>query len=242
MKRNYNYMLFAPLKRALRDFKMINEDDLIGVGVSGGKDSIVLLYALDLLRKISKIKFRIKAISLDLGWDADYSELTDFCDKNEISLDIVPTNIAKVVFDERKESNPCSLCAKMRRGALNSYAKSIGCDKVALGHHQDDAAETFLLSLLYEGRINCFSPLSYLDRTDITIIRPLIYVTEKNIRKIREELSLPLIVNNCPANGKTKREEMKRMIANLKTSNPLALQRIAGAIDKSIWKKDINSN
>ena len=186
------------IRRAIEDYNMINDGDRIAVGVSGGKDSLVLLCALAELKKYYPKKFDIVALTLDLGFETDYSPIEKLCANLGVDYKIKHTNFKEIIFDVRKESNPCSLCAKMRRCALNDMALENGCKKVALGHHNDDVLETFFLSLIYEGRINCFSPVTYLDRTDITQIRPMIYVRERDVRGVVRNHELPVVKNKCP--------------------------------------------
>lgn len=228
------------IRRAVEDYNMICEGDRIAVGVSGGKDSLVLLCALAELSKYYPKKFEVVALTLDLGYNADYSGIQKLCDKLGVEYKIKYTNFKEIIFDIRKESNPCSLCAKMRRGALNDMALENGCKKVALGHHNDDVLETFFLSLIYEGRINCFSPSTYLDRTDITQIRPMIYVRERDVRGVVRNHDIPVVENPCPANGVTKREYMKNLIRQIeKETTPGLRKRLFHAIqysDMDGWK------
>lgn len=217
---------------------MIEKGENIAVGVSGGKDSITLLSALAQLRHFEGMDFTLKALMLELGFpDDNTDEIADYCKKIGVEFIAKKTQIAQVVFDIRKEKNPCSLCAKMRRGALHQLAKENGCDKVALGHHIDDAVETFFLSLFYEGRINCYKPVSYLDRMDITLLRPMIYVTESEIENCVKRMCLPVIHNNCPANKNTKREYIKNYIKQLEDEIPGVKQHIFGAIKRGLWNK-----
>lgn len=222
------------IRRAIEDYGLIDEGDKIAVGVSGGKDSLVLLNALAELSHYYPKKFEVMGLTLDLGYNADYSAVQAMCDKIGVEYKIKKTNFKEIIFDIRKESNPCSLCAKMRRGALNDMALENGCKKVALGHHNDDVLETFFLSLIYEGRINCFSPSTYLDRTGITQIRPMIYVCERDIRGIVRKYDIPVVHNPCPANGVTKREYMKNLIKQIeKETTPGLRKRLFHAIQYS---------
>lgn len=241
MWRKFQRPLFNKVKRAIREFDLIEDGDSIAVGVSGGKDSVILLYTLATLRKITPISFDIKAITLDLGWGNDFTPLHNFCTSLDIPYYIKETEIGKIVYYDRQEKSPCSLCAKMRRGALHNYAKELGCNKVALGHHLDDAIETFLLSLTYEGRINTFSPKSYLSRIDLTLIRPLIFVYEEDIFSIVNKLKMPVVINHCPADGRTKRQEMKELILEMETNNPVVRDRILSAINNHIWTGKLNN-
>lgn len=190
-------------RRAVDDYGMINEGDRVAVGVSGGKDSLALLCSLANLKKFYPVQFEIEAITLDPGFYLagmgnaedirnDYEKIAELCRQLNVNFTLVDTEIAKIIFDVRKEKNPCSLCARMRRGALHDTAKSLGCNKIALGHHFDDAVETFMMNLFNEGRVGCFSPVTYLDRKDITLIRPLVYVPEKDIRYFVNHSDLPV--------------------------------------------------
>lgn len=205
--------ILSRTRRAVDDYHMIAEGDKIAVGVSGGKDSLTLLCALAELRRFYPNKFDILALSIDMGFDGtDFSKVQELCEKIGVEYIIEKTDIAEVVFDIRKESNPCSLCAKMRRGGVNDLAVKNGCNKVALGHHNEDVLETFFLSLFYEGRLGCFSPVTYLSRKDIHVIRPLIYVAEGDIKGYANRAELPVVYNPCPMDGKSKRQDMKEFI------------------------------
>ncbi len=226
--------IVSRVRKAVEDYDMIQDGDRIGVGVSGGKDSLVLLGALSMLSRYYPKKFTVVGLTLDMGYNPDYSGIQKYCDELGVEYIVKPTNIAEVIFDYRKEENPCSLCAKMRRGALNDLAIEQGCKRVALGHHNDDVLETFLLSLLYEGRINCFSPVTYLDRTDLYSIRPMIYVREGDIKGVAKRLEIPVIKSSCPVDGNTKREEIKNILADLdKSVNAGLKKRLFTAIQTS---------
>ena len=234
------------IRRACEDFSLIEDGDRIGVGVSGGKDSLMLLYALALYRRFTKQKFEIVALTLTMGLEpVDWSGIKELCEKLDVPYIIQETQIGKVIFEERKEKNPCSLCAKMRRGALNELAKAQGCNKVALGHHRDDALETLLLCLLHEGRIHTFHPKSYLSRMDLTVIRPMVYVPEKHIIHVAKELSLPIVKSPCPANGNTQREEMTLLLDKLCKLYPNARELMLSALRNEeqygLWNKKYNS-
>lgn len=219
------------VRRAVEEFNMIENGDRVAVGVSGGKDSLALLKALALYRRFSPVEYELYGIMLDMGFqDIDTSNIEAFCDEIGVPLIIKHTRIGKIVFDERKESNPCSLCARMRRGALHNAAIELGCKKVALGHHRDDAIETLFLSLLYEARINTFSPVTYLDRKDVTVIRPLIFAPEIEIIKATKRAGLPVLKNPCPADGITKRHEMKDLLEHIVTIVPNAREQILSAL------------
>ncbi len=220
-------------RRAVDDYEMISEGDRIAVGVSGGKDSLTLLCALAEMRIFYPKKFELVAISVDMGFDgADFSEIAELCSRLSVPFHKVDTQISTIIFDVRKESNPCSLCAKMRRGALHSAAVELGCNKVALGHHFDDVVETFMLNLFFEGRLGCFQPVTYLSRMDITLIRPMIYMPEKDVRYFASKAALPIMKSPCPADGNTEREEMKKLLADLEHQNKGLRYRIFGAIQR----------
>lgn len=221
------------VRRGVDDYNMIEDGDKIAVGVSAGKDSLTLLCAMADLRRFYPKKFDLCAITIDMGFDGtDFSPIKKLCDELQIEYHIVPTQISKVIFDVRKEKNPCSLCAKMRRGALYGYARDIGCNKVALGHHFDDVVETFMLNLFYEGRLGCFQPVTFLSNTGITLIRPMIYMPEKDVRYFASKSDLPVVKSTCPADGNTEREEMKKLLAALERENKGLRYRIFGAIQR----------
>lgn len=227
----------SAVRRAITDFNLIEDNDAVAVGVSGGKDSLTLLYVLAAMRVYMPQKFTIKALMLDLGYKCDTSEFERFCEKIDVECIIKQTDIANVVFDVRHEKNPCSLCAKMRRGALNELAVESGCNKVALGHHFDDVIETFYMSLIYEARLSCFDAKSYLDRVGVTVIRPLIYIEEKDIINFAEREKLPIIHNPCPADGFTKRQYVKNLLADLERDNPDVKHRIFRAVREGLLLK-----
>ena len=222
-------------RRAIEDYDMIAEGDRIAVGVSGGKDSLTLLCALAALRSFYPAKFELVALLLDLGLDgaADYSQIAELCRRLNVPFYTRQTEIGEVVFHVRKEKNPCSLCANMRRGALNRLAKELGCNKVALGHHYDDVVETFFLSLLQEGRISCFSPVTYLSRMDLTVLRPMIYVPESVIVGFARRKNLPIYHSPCPASGHTQREETKQFIRRMSQEYDHFKEKIFGAIQRA---------
>ena len=211
---------------------MLSDGDRVAVGVSGGKDSLLTLWALAKLRRFYPRKFELEAITLDMGSGADFSGVAELCRELDVPYTVVPTQIFEVVFNIRRETNPCSLCAKMRRGALHGAAADRNCRKAALGHHLDDAVETFMLSLFYEGRVSCFQPVTYLDRMDITLIRPLIYAEEWQVRQAVKELGLPVVHNPCPANGATKREEIKNLLKTLEKDYPELRRKVFGAMKR----------
>ena len=220
-------------RRAVDDYEMIRDGDKIAVGVSAGKDSLTLLCALADLRRFYPKNFELCAITVDMGFEgADFSKIQELCNKLEVPYTVVPTEISKIIFDVRKEKNPCSLCAKMRRGALHTAAKELGCNTVALGHHFDDVVETFMLNLFFEGRLGCFQPVTYLSRMDLRLIRPMIYMPEKDVRYFAKNADLPVIKSTCPADGNTQREEMKQLLAKLDRENRGLRYRIFGAIQR----------
>lgn len=220
-------------RRAVADYGMIAEGDRIAVGVSAGKDSLTLLYALAALRRFYPIPFDLVAITVDMGFTGmDFTPIADLCASLEVPYHVVPTQISHIIFEVRKESNPCSLCAKMRRGALHAAAKELGCNRVALGHHFDDVVETFMLNLFHEGRIGCFQPVTYLDRTDVTQLRPMLYAEERDVQNAVNRLGLPVVVNTCPADGSTQREETKELLRDLEKRYPNLRRKIFGAIQR----------
>lgn len=233
--------LLSHVRQAVDDYNMIEDGDKIAVGVSGGKDSISMLVALAEMRKFYPKKYEIEAISVSLGFDGtDFSGISKLCENLNVNYTVVNTQIGQIVFEERKEDNPCSLCAKMRKGALNNNADELGCNKVALGHNKDDVIETFLMSLIFEGRINCFSPVSFLERKNLYSIRPLIYVSECEVKSFIKTISTEIIKNPCPANGNTKRQEIKELLETLNKTYPNLSQKIFGAIHRGLedWKID----
>ena len=217
------------LRKAITDYEMIKNGDKIAIGVSGGKDSLVLLLALAKYKIFSPEKFDIIAISIDLTrGKTDFSQIKKMCQELDVEYHIVESDIKEIIFDERKEKNPCSLCSKMRRGILNSKVIELGCNKIALGHHADDLIETLFLSMFYEGRLSTFQPVSYMDKSQITLIRPLIYEEEKNIKSIAK--TLPVLHNECPADKHTRREYIKKLIKDIQKDIPFVKDRIFGAI------------
>jgi len=226
------------LARACIDrYAMIAPDDKIVVGVSGGKDSLTLLAVLAELRRFYPHPFELEAVSLAMGFEGmDFEPVAQLCRRLDVPYTVRETNIKQVVFDIRQEKNPCSLCAKLRRGALNRAATELGANKVALGHHQDDAVETFMLSLLYEGGIRCFQPTTFLDRTGVTQIRPLLFVKERQIRNFAIRQALPVVHNPCPADKHTKRQEVKDLLLELEARYPTLRENIFGGLQTSELK------
>lgn len=226
--------LLSYTRRAIQDYHMIEEGDRIAVGISAGKDSLTLLLALKHLQHFYPKKFEIEAITISLGFEHfDLSKVRSFCEQLGVHYTVYETQIGKIVFDERKESNPCSLCSKMRKGALNDKAKELGCNKIALGHNKDDINETLLMSLFYEGRIHTMSPMTYLEGANLTIIRPLIYVPEKDIKYFVKKENLPVVKSPCPVDGTTKREITKQLIYKLEKDIPHLSNHLFGAIERS---------
>ena len=224
------------VRNAVDTYNMIEDGDKIAVGVSGGKDSVLLLKALCGLKTFYPKDFEIVAITLDMRFnnvDGDFSEIKKICDEYNVHYEIRRTELFDIIFNVRKESNPCSLCARMRRGILHDTAKELGCNKIALGHHLDDAAETFLMNLLSEARIGCFQPVTYLSRKDITMIRPLIHLTEGDVESAIKRLNLPVVKSKCPADENTRREDVKNLIKELNKQYEDVPQKIIGAIKRS---------
>ncbi|MFO7152169.1 MAG: ATP-binding protein [Bacillota bacterium] len=238
MNRNFGKWFLTRVKKAIIDYNMIESGDKIAVGVSGGKDSSTLLFILDLLRKYSPWKFDIVAVNVDLGWEIDLGPVADFCRERDIPFEIVKSDIARVVFDIRKEPSPCSLCSRMRRGALDSAAVELGCNKVALAHHADDMMETLLLNLIFTGRFETFLPKTYMSRKNVTVIRPLIYLSERTIKSIARSQNLPVIESPCPATGKTKREDMGKLLDHMEQIFPKARENILAAIKRRNFFND----
>ncbi len=233
--------LYSYTRCAIDSYNMIEDGDKIAIGVSGGKDSLTLLYALHGLKKFYPKHFDLVAISVDLGFGIqNFDKIKDLCDSLEIDLHIIDTEIGNIVFNERKESNPCSLCAKMRKGALNKKAKELGCNKVAYAHHKDDIIETMMLSLIYEGRFHCFSPVTYLDKMELTVIRPMMFVSESEVIGFQNKYDLPVAKNPCPVDGHTKREYIKNLIKQINFDNKGVKDRMFTAIldgDLKGWPK-----
>lgn len=218
-------------RRAVDDYHMIEPDDRIAVGISGGKDSLTLLYALRGLRRFYPVPFQLTAVTVDLGFgNMDLSGIEKLCQELDVPYRIVKTDIGKIVFEDRQETNPCSLCAKMRKGALNDAMKAAGCNKVAYAHHRDDVVDTMMMSLIYEGRFHTFRPVTYLDRTQITVIRPLIYMSEADIIGFVRKNNVPVVKSPCPADGHTKRETVKNLVQKINLEAPGVRERMFTAI------------
>lgn len=229
--------LMSYVRRAIDDYQMIQEGDKIAVGVSGGKDSLTLLYALKGLQRFYPNKFEIAAVSVNLGFEGmDLTPVASLCKELDVPFYEVKSEIANIIFEKRSETNPCSLCAKMRKGALNEYVKSIGFNKVAYAHHKDDIVETMMLSLIYEGRFHSFSPVTYLDRMNLTVIRPLMYVQEADVIGFMHKYELPVVKNPCPVDGITKRQYVKELIQQINLETPGVKDRMFSAIRSSELK------
>ena len=223
--------LMSQTRRAIDDYGMIHTGDKIAIGISGGKDSLTLLYALHGLQRFYPEKFDLEPITVDLGNpDFDLSHIRHLCETMQIPYTVVKTEIAQIVFEERKEKNPCSLCAKMRKGALNDAVKKLGCNKIAYAHHKDDIVETMMMSLIYEGHFYSFPPITHLDRTNLTVIRPLMYVSEADVKGFCRKYQLPVVKSPCPADGYTKRQYVKDLLRKLNLENPGVKERMFSAI------------
>ncbi len=223
--------VFSYVRKAIDDYHMIEENDKIAIGISGGKDSLTLLYALHGLQRFYPKHFDIHAVTVDLGFqNLNLEEIKTLCSSLGVEYHIIETDIAKIIFEDRKETNPCSLCAKMRKGALNDAIKAIGCNKVAYAHHKDDVVETMLMSLIFEGRFHTFSPVTYLDRTELTVIRPLLYMNEADVIGFINKYQIPVVKSPCPADGNTKREYIKELLKHLNQENPGVKERMFMAI------------
>ena len=223
------------LRRAVEDYDLISDGDRIAVGVSGGKDSLLLLCALNAFKRFCGIDFSLVGITLDMGFDekTDFAPLAEFFANEGIEYRVRETQIGQIVFNIRQEDSPCSLCARMRRGALHDAAKELGCNKVALGHNRDDLLETFVMNMLYEGRLGVFAPMTYLDRKDITVIRPLALMPERDVVGAANRLKLPILRQRCPADGETSREETKQMLLNLEKNKRGSMNKLFGALRRS---------
>ena len=232
--------LYSHVRKAVDDYHMIDDHDKIAVGISGGKDSLTLLYALNGLKRFYPHPFEIHAVTVDLGFDnLNLTKIQALCEELDVEYSIVKTDIAQIIFEDRKQKNPCSLCAKMRKGALNEAIKKAGCNKVAYAHHKDDVVVTMLMSLIYEGRFHTFSPVTYLDRMDLTVIRPLIYMNEADVIGFVHKYEIPVVKSPCPADGYTKRQYAEELLAQLNKENPGVKERMFSAIQNGSmegWK------
>lgn len=227
--------LLSLVRSCTDDYQMIRPDDRIAVGISGGKDSLALLRALAALKEFYPHPFTLRAVTVDMGFPGgtDFSPVRDFCESLGVEYTVVPTAIYRVIFEERKEKNPCSLCAKMRRGVIDRAAAELGCNKLALGHHADDVIDTFLLNLFYGGSLSSFSPVTYLEKSGITLIRPMIYVWEKELSGFIKKQSLPVVKSACPADKNTRREDVKRLLLTLEKDNRDIKAKIYGALRRA---------
>ena len=226
--------LMSQVRKCVRDYNMLEPGDRVVAGVSGGKDSLALLRLMAELRDHSPVPFSLHAVTLDMGYEEmDFSPVADLCARLKVPYTVKQTQIREIVFDIRKEENPCALCAKLRRGILNDAALELGANKVALGHHYDDAIETFLLSMIYEGRLSSFLPVTYMDRTGLTLIRPMLYLHEKTISNFVTRENLPVVHNPCPADKNTKREDVKALLYELEGRYPGLKDNIFGGLQRS---------
>jgi len=226
--------VLSKVRQALDDYSMIQRDDKIAIGISGGKDSLTLLYAMAELRKFYPVPFSIVACTVDLGLpDMHFNEVTELCNQLHVPYQIIKTDIYEIVFHEREEKNPCSLCSKMRKGALNKAMIELGCNKIAYAHHKDDVVETYFMSMIYEGRMHTFSPVTTLDETGLTIIRPLIYMQEADVKGFMKHMNLPVVKSQCPADGHTKREYVKHLLQTMNYDTPGVKNKIFTAIQES---------
>ena len=219
------------VRKAADDYRMIENGDKIAIGISGGKDSLTLLWALKHLKRFYPASFDIHAVTVDLGFkNLNLERIKDLCKELEVEYTIVETDFAKVIFEDRQEDNPCSLCSKMRKGALNQAVKGLDCNKIAYAHHKDDVVETMLMSLIFEGRFHTFAPVTYLDRTELTVIRPLIYMNEADVIGFVHKYNVPVVKSPCPADGYTKREYVKNLLKQLNLENPGVKERMFTAV------------
>lgn len=233
--------LMSLTRQAIDTYQMIQDGDHIAIGISGGKDSLTLLYALHGLMRFYPKKFSLSAITVNLGLgNLDLDPVKSLCKELYIPYTIVSTEIGPILFESRKETNPCSLCAKMRKGALNEQAKKLGCNKIAYAHHREDMIETMLMSLIYEGRFHTFSPVTYLDRMDLTVIRPLIYVNEADVIGFVHKNEVPVVKSPCPADGYTKRQYVTDLLAQLNRENPGVKERMFAAIQNGMMEGWMN--
>ena len=226
--------LMSVMRSAMEKYRMVEAGDRIAVGVSGGKDSVTLLAALAEMRRFYPVPYELEAVTLDMGFGGtDYRELRELCHRLQVRYTIKETGIGRLIFEERKEENPCSLCARMRRGALHDLAKSLGCNKIALGHHLDDAVETFYMNLLDGGRIGCFQPVTYLSRKDLTMIRPMVLAFERDVIRACRKRNLPIVKSACPADGVTERQKIKELIRTLEKDYDRLRIKTLGAMQRA---------
>ena len=231
--------LLSLTRRAVQDYTMIQDGDSVCVGLSGGKDSLALLTTLASLRHFLPKRFTLSAVTVSLGYkDVDFSAMKKYCEALDVPLKIVETHIAEIVFDIRKEPNPCALCANLRRGAVNDEARKMGCNVVALAHHKDDIVETALLSLFYEGRFYCFEPAVWLERAEVRVIRPFLYVEERDIKSFAKTADLPVVHNPCPMDKASCRAEIKELIHTMEHKNKFLRSNIFGAVKRNLWNSE----
>ena len=237
--------LLSLLRQAIDQYQMIENGDHIAIGISGGKDSLTLLYGLSQLQKFYPKQFTLSAITVDMGLDTmNLEPIKALCADFNVPYEIISTEIGKILFEARKESNPCALCAKMRKGALNQKALELGCNKIAYAHHKDDVVETLMLSLIYEGRFHTFAPVTFLDRMNLTVIRPLVYMKEADVIGFVHKHDVPVVKSPCPADGHTRREYVKQLLRQLNYENPGVKERMFTAIANSdersggLWQKN----
>ena len=231
--------VLSQVRRAADDYEMIQDGDKIAVGISGGKDSLTLLYALSTHRRFYPHPFELHAVTVDLGFEnLNLGKIEALCKELDVPYTIVPTQIASIVFDQRKEKNPCALCAKMRKGALNEAIRGAGCNKIAYAHHKDDVVETLMLSLIYEGRFHTFAPVTFLDRMNLTVIRPLVYMKEADVIGFVHKHDVPVVKSPCPADGHTRREYVKQLLRQLNLENPGVKDRMFTAVQSGLaaWR------
>ncbi len=239
IERNYSKWFLTPVKRTINDYEMIKEGDKIALAVSGGGDSSALLYILSLVKAHAPVSFSLQAIFVDLGWEMDVSPLEELCRNLGIPLHKEKTLISRIVFEEKKEKNPCSLCAKLRRGALHNTALKLGCNRVALGHHLNDSMETFFLNLLYSGKLDTFKPTTFLGRSQLYLIRPLISIPANTLSSLTKKEKLPVINNPCPVSGGTRREVMNEIVNFILSRYPQFYDRFITAMEKhDIWPRE----
>lgn len=242
-KKDFGRWVLTRVKRAIKDYGMITDGDRLAVGVSGGKDSGVLMYTLDKFRRTTEINFEIYGIFIDPGFGMEYSSLKEFCQGLGVPFRHKSTGIGKIIFDVRNEKNPCALCSTMRRGVLNDLALQMGCNKVALGHHLDDVVDTFFMSLFYNGQFKTFSPNTFMDRTGLHMIRPLIYLGQEEVKELAIQEKIPVIDNPCPVSGLTKRKEVKDLVSGLALKYPDLRQKVLTALQgaelKNLWPRKL---
>jgi len=243
--KNYRKWFLAHIKKAIYRYDMIRDGDRVAVAFSGGKDSFTLLWSLSLLRRSMPLNFDLAAIFVQLGWKMDVPVMEDYCRKLDIHFYVQETDIAKIVFEERREGSHCAICSHLRRGALHSKALEIGFNKIALGHHLDDVLETFLMSLIYTGQLRVFAPVTFLDRTGLTMIRPMVNLSGEDVRQFVQKENLPTVINPCPVNGHTSRETMKNLVAELEERFPAIKARFLTAMQtfdpNNLWPTEKNN-